>query len=265
MVHVRPPAVAGSFYPERPEVLAREVDRLLAGAPGTKSVAPPKALIVPHAGYIYSGPIAATAYAQLRTIAPRIERVALFGPSHFVAVPGLALPDAAEFETPLWRIPLDEEAMARCRTLPQVTVSAAAHAREHSLEVQLPFLQRVLPQGFKLIPFSVGRARPADVAAVIELLADERTLILISSDLSHYLTYPEARTVDRATAEHILSLDVVAYDDACGAGPVNGVVTWARQKRLRPELLDLRNSGDTAGGKDQVVGYGAFAFTEISA
>jgi AmmeMemoRadiSam system protein B len=255
-------AVAGAFYPGDRDRLAMTVDRLLADAPSSEGRLP-QALVVPHAGYIYSGPIAASAYAQLRGAAPRIRRVVLLGPSHRVPFKGLALPEADGLETPLGILQVDPEGAEAASRLPRVMSAALPHAREHSLEVQFPFLQRVLP-GVPVVPLVVGYARAEDVAAVIEQLWDsEDTLVLISSDLSHYLPYEEARAVDRETADRILALDAENLDteQACGAIPLSGLLLTARRRGLKARELDLRTSGDTAGDRDQVVGYGAFAFT----
>lgn len=261
MTIVRSPAVAGMFYPADPRQLADEVAGFLATAKASQLA--PKALIVPHAGYIYSGAIAASAYATLKGVAPRIRRVILLGPTHRVAVRGLALPDADAFDTPLGRIMLDREAMRTIARLPQVITSAAAHAQEHSLEVQLPFLQRTLPD-FTLLPLAVGMATADEVAEVLEALwGGGETLIVISSDLSHYLPYAAAQFVDGKTAEDIVKLrQPIAHEQACGGTPIGGLLVAASRHHLRPHLLDLRNSGDTAGSHNQVVGYGAFAFTE---
>jgi AmmeMemoRadiSam system protein B len=223
----------------------------------------PKALIVPHAGYIYSGAIAASAYSTLKAIAAHIRRVVLLGPTHRVAVRGLALPDAEAFDTPLGRVMLDTKAMQAISNLPQVVISGAAHAQEHSLEVQLPFLQSVL-NDFILLPLAVGMATAEEVAEVLEAVwGGEETLIVISSDLSHYLPYATAQQTDRQTADDILHLrQNISHDQACGGTPINGLVLAARKHHLKPHLLDLRNSGDTAGTRDKVVGYAAFAFTE---
>ncbi|MFL5344589.1 MAG: AmmeMemoRadiSam system protein B [Hyalangium sp.] len=261
MSKVRPTAVAGTFYPGDRERLAATVDRLLAEAHPRKAKVP-RALIVPHAGYLYSGPVAASAYARLQGAAPHLRRVVLLGPSHRVPFRGLALPDAEGLETPLGVLPVDEQGAADAARLPQVASSARAHAHEHSLEVQFPFLQRVLP-GVPVVPFVVGSSNAEQVAEVIERLwAGDDTLILISSDLSHYLPYDEARAVDRETADRILSLDAEHLDTehACGALPVSGLLLAARRRGLRAEELDLRNSGDTAGDRSRVVGYGSFAF-----
>lgn len=258
---LRPPAVAGLFYPGSPDALAQEVQRLLAAArPAEYS---PKALIAPHAGYVYSGAIAASAYAVLRQAAPYIRRVVLLGPTHRVAVRGLSLPAAEAFATPLGNVALDRAAAQAIADLPQVSVSPEAHAQEHALEVQLPFLQTVLPD-FKLLPLAVGMATPEEVAEVLERLwGGAETLIVISSDLSHYLPYAQAQAMDRATVQDILQLHgPLSHEQACGGTPINGLLLAARKHHLTAHLLDLRNSGDTAGPRDGVVGYAALAFTE---
>lgn len=259
--HTRPPAVAGSFYPAFPEELAAEVRSLLADAPPATGPVP-KAIIAPHAGYVYSGPTAAAIYARLAPARDRIRRVVLLGPVHRVAVNGLALPGVDAFATPLGRIPLDREAIAGLADLPQVCVSDAAHAQEHSLEVHLPFLQTVLGN-FTLVPLAVGDASAEDVAEVLERLwGGDETLIVVSSDLSHFLGYADAQAVDQQTAAKIIARrpDVTHYE-ACGGTPVNGLSLAARRHALVPVLVDLRNSGDTAGDRQRVVGYGAFAYT----
>jgi AmmeMemoRadiSam system protein B len=266
MSAVRPAAVAGMFYPGSPAVLDAEVRAYLAQAAPRELATPPKALIVPHAGYVYSGPIAAAAYAQLADTSREIRRVVLLGPAHRVPLSGLALPSADSFATPLGEIEVDRAAVACALDLTQVSESARAHALEHSLEVQLPFLQTLLPS-FRLVPFAVGDATTAQVAQVIELLwGGPETLILISSDLSHYHTYDQARTLDRASAATILALSpTLDFEQACGAVPINGLLSEARRRGLRAELIDLRNSGDTAGDKFRVVGYGSFLFSEARA
>ncbi len=260
MPAVRPPAVAGMFYPAEPKQLAHDVQTYLAEShPQTLN---PKALIAPHAGYIYSGAIAASAYAALKNIAPHIRRVVLLGPTHRMAVRGLALPDAEAFATPLGRIKLDVEAMRNIAHLPQVVVSNEVHAQEHSLEVQLPFLQSVLGE-FTLLPLAVGMATAEEVADVLEAVwGGEETLLVVSSDLSHYLPYATAQIVDNNTCNDILHLkQPVAHEQACGGTPISGLIVAARKHHLTPHLLNLRNSGDTAGSRDRVVGYAAFAFT----
>jgi AmmeMemoRadiSam system protein B len=259
---VRPAAVAGLFYSGERKSLSGEIEQLLGNvAPRPSAV--PKALVAPHAGYVYSGPVAATAYALLAPARDVIKRVVLLGPTHRVAVRGLALPGVERFATPLGTVEIDAEAAEQIVALPQVIVSDDAHALEHSLEVHLPFLQTLLSE-FKIVPLAVGDARSDEVAEVLEALwGGPETLIVVSSDLSHYLAYNEAKAIDRATCEAILHLGTdIDHEQACGATPVCGLTLAARHRRLRPELLDLRNSGDTAGDKSRVVGYGAFAFYE---
>ena len=261
MPTTRTPAVAGMFYPGNAAELRTEVQAFLHQVP-TSAEAPPKAIIVPHAGYIYSGPIAASAYARLKAARDSITRVVLLGPSHRVGFRGIAISGMEAFATPLGRIPLDQEAIATIRSLPEVGFLEQAHAQEHSLEVHLPFLQEVLGT-FTLTPLVVGDARPPQVGAVLEALwGGPETLIVISSDLSHYHDYQTARAMDRETSDAIeqLRFEAIGYEQACGRNPVNGLLWVARRKGLRGETLDLRNSGDTAGTRDQVVGYGAYVF-----
>lgn len=261
MPAIRPPAVAGMFYPSDAGELADQVQGYLACAHPFDLI--PKALIVPHAGYVYSGAIAATAYATLRPLANRIRRVVMLGPTHRVAVRGLALPGADAFDTPLGRVPVDKAAENIILHLPQVCVRADVHAEEHALEVQLPFLQSILTD-FALLPLAVGMASTEEVTEVLECLwGGKDTLIVISSDLSHYLPYRIAKRVDAETVEAILNLQQpIPHDRACGGTPLSGLIAAARRHHLKPHLLNLGNSGDTAGSPDQVVGYASFAFTE---
>ena len=262
MKRSRKPAVAGSFYPSDSGVLRTTVETLLAEATGQHGGAP-LALIAPHAGYIYSGPVAASAYACLHAFRERYRRVVLLGPAHRVALRGIALPDVEAFETPLGAIPLDRAAMDELDD-PEVDFDDAAHRREHSLEVQLPFLQVVLDH-FSLLPLLVGATTPKAVARVIDRLwTPPDTLVVVSSDLSHYLPYAEARRRDSATCRAIEALDGGALHshDACGAAPLRGLLLAARRRGLTARTLDLRNSGDTAGDRAQVVGYGAWILTE---
>jgi MEMO1 family protein len=264
MNEVRPPAVAGLFYPGQPESLRATLDALLGEA---MHIAAPnanrslKVLIVPHAGYVYSGPVAAAAYAQLRAQRARIKRVVLLGPTHRVAIRGVALPETDRFATPLGIVDLDRDLLARIARLPHVVRSEAAHSAEHSLEVQLPFLQAVLDE-FKLVPLAVGNIADRDLAAVLdEVWGDDSTLIIVSSDLSHYHNYRDARSIDRATVERILALaDGLDHEQACGATPINAALAVARRAGLRPRLLAMCNSGDTAGDRKRVVGYCSVAF-----
>jgi AmmeMemoRadiSam system protein B len=261
----RPAAVAGLFYPADAAALRAQIESFLdaCGQDDVRRV--PKLVIVPHAGFMYSGAVAARAYARLRLLRDRIRRVVLIGPAHRVAVQGLAVPSVAAFDTPLGRIPLDRAALADLGELAPIVRDDAAHADEHALEVQLPFLQLVLDR-FALVPLVVGDARADAVAQVLERLwGGDETLIVISSDLSHYLASERARMVDASTAQRILALDArLDYGQACGAIGINGALAAARRHDLLPRLLDLRNSGDVTGDPRRVVGYGAFAFESRS-
>ncbi len=262
-MQVLKPNVAGMFYPDDPYVLKREIASFLGHAkqPPQGRV---KAIVAPHAGYIYSGPVAASAYHALEPIASQIRRVILLAPSHRYAFQGLATTSADALETPLGTVPVDKRAVAEIASLPQVQVADQAFVGEHALEVQLPFLETVLGD-FDLVPLIVGDASPREVADVLDLLwGGDETLIVVSSDLSHYHDYDTARARDQLTAEHIEHLEAerIRGEDACGARPLNGLLLAAREHGLKADVLDLRNSGDTAGDKDRVVGYGAFVFTE---
>ena len=237
------------------------VDRLLAAADDPPNAPCPKALIVPHAGYIYSGPIAASAFALVAPHAERITRVVLIGPAHRVYVEGLVSPGATRLRTPLGELAVDEEALRELG----MPVDAKAHAREHSLEVELPFLQRVTPRA-KVVPLAGTRAKPELVGSVLDKLwGGPETLIVISTDLSHYHPYAEGRALDEQTCERILAFDPsIAGEQACGSIGINGLLWLAKRKQLRIELVDLRSSGDTAGSRDEVVGYGAFALYEVA-
>lgn len=267
MLQVRPPAVAGAFYAGQPQRLSADVHALLeaAGAKGQVAASVPKAIIVPHAGYIYSGSTAALAYARLAAGRKTIRRVVLLGPVHRVAVRGLALPGAAVFATPLGELAIDQAAVALIAGLPQVVVSPAAHVQEHSLEVQLPFLQSVLDD-FTLVPLAVGDATAAEVAQVLDVLwGGPETLLVISSDLSHFLPYGDAQRVDQESVQGILAMGgPLTHRQACGGTPINGLILAAQRHGLQAELLGLCNSGDTAGDKNRVVGYASFAFTPDS-
>jgi len=256
---VRPPAVAGLFYPGDPAVLRDDVDALLAAVEAA-SGATPKAVVAPHAGYVYSGSTAASAYAALRQAAP-VDHVVLLGPTHRVGVDALALPGVDALATPLGEVPVWAEGVAATAALPQVVVSARVHAEEHSLEVQLPFVQRVFP-GVPVLPLAVGWVTPQQVAEVLEAVwGGPETVIIVSSDLSHYHEYGEARRIDHVTIEQILGLaGPLDHEQACGATPVNGLLLAAQRHGLAPRLLGACNSGDTAGDRRRVVGYAAVAF-----
>ena len=259
--YVRPPAVAGSFYPVDRAELEEMVRGFLSQVQASAGPVP-KAVIAPHAGYVYSGPVAASAYARLAAARGSVSRVVLLGPSHRVALRGLAVPDAAAFATPLGRIELDAPAIARVTALREVRVLHAAHEFEHSLEVHLPFLQVVLGS-FCLVPLVAGDASAGDVARVLDAVwGGDETLIVVSSDLSHYHDYATARRLDAATTRAIEQLEpeAIDFDDACGRVPIRGLLEAVRARGLSPETLDVRSSGDTAGPRESVVGYGAWAF-----
>lgn len=260
MAIIREPAVSGLFYPADPDRLTLSINHFLASA-NTLDLTP-KALIVPHAGYRYSGAIAASAYHLLKPLKNCIRKIILVGPSHHVGFGGIAVPVADSFATPLGHVRLDKESINEILDLPFVQASDEAHHLEHSLEVQLPFLQSIL-EDFTLVPLLAGRSTPEQVASVLEQLwGGQETLIVISSDLSHYHDYATARHMDQRTSRAIeqLSPDQVDYDSACGQIPVNGLLTVANKLKLSASTLDVRNSGDTGSSKDKVVGYGAYAF-----
>jgi AmmeMemoRadiSam system protein B/AmmeMemoRadiSam system protein A len=265
MTVLRPTAVAGMFYPADAGELSRQIAGFLAQAARPETSAPvPKAVIAPHAGYVYSGPVAAQAYALLAPARGRITRVVLMGPSHRVAFRGIAASSADAWATPLGNVPIDRDTVARLMTLPMVGTLDKAHEAEHSLEVHLPFLQAVLGE-FQLVPLVAGET-PRDVVAAVleEAWGGPETLIVISTDLSHYLDYESCRTTDAATVAAIENLDPAAIGSAqaCGRVPVGGMLLAASHKGLTIKTLDVRNSGDTAGPKDRVVGYGAWALYE---
>lgn len=269
MTLARNPAVAGAFYPADPATLTRDIHTFLDAAGKARAQplshdAPPKAVIVPHAGYVYSGQVAAEAYARLEPLKGRVERVVLLGPCHRVPVRGLALTSADQYVTPLGAVPVDHGLDDAMMALGHASVYDATHIPEHSLEVQVPFLQEVLG-AFKLIPLVVGDASADEVADVLDAVwGGTETLIVISSDLSHYLPYEDARAIDNQTCHAIETLDgqAIGQGQACGRVPVKGLLEVAKRRSLSVETLDLRNSGDTAGPRNQVVGYGAWAFWE---
>ncbi len=263
LVRVKPPAVAGMFYPADPGTLKAQVSAFLEAASAEES-APPKAVIAPHAGYRYSGPVAGSAYAPLRSLAGRVKRVVLLGPAHRVGFRGVAVSSAEAFDTPLGAVPVDVEGIRLARGFPFVSEHDAAFAEEHSLEVHLPFLIETL-RSFRLVPLLVGDAAPEDVSKLIDALwGGPETVFVISSDLSHYHDYDTARERDAATSKAIECLDygAIGYGDACGRNAVNGLLYLAGGRGLSARTVDLRNSGDTAGGRDRVVGYGAYLIHE---
>jgi AmmeMemoRadiSam system protein B len=271
VARIRPPAVAGLFYPHDPQELRAVLDDCSAQAarlatPSAARSSMPKALIAPHAGYVYSGPIAASAYGALDDAAHRIERVVLIGPSHFVRFSGLAVSRASAFETPLGAVPVDDSMRREILRLPHVMAADFPHAREHSLEAQLPFLQVLLGE-FRMLPIATGEATAREVATALECIwGDEETLIIVSTDLSHHLRYETARGVDAATAQAILACSTeLNGEQACGCVGINGLMQVAAERALEVRLLDLRNSGDTTAERSRVVGYGAFALYETRA
>jgi AmmeMemoRadiSam system protein B len=268
----REPAVAGMFYPDEPKALQEQVDGLLSTTNGPTLI--PKALIVPHAGYIYSGAIAASAYQLLKPIAHRLSRVVLLGPSHHVPLNGLAAPSATTFCTPLGDIPVDHNGIAALLKLSLINIRDEAHQFEHSLEVQLPFLQQILGE-FLLLPLVVGNAKPEQVAEVLRCTwGGDETLVVISSDLSHYHPYQEAQRLDQETTTMIEQLDGrITGSQACGCNAINGLLRLANNERMSIKTIDLKNSWDSitssytnensvkknAEDRDRVVGYGAYA------
>jgi AmmeMemoRadiSam system protein B len=257
-MNIRKAAVAGTFYEADANQLQQRILSLMGGAHGNTPYSP-QALIVPHAGYIYSGPTAAEAYSAVAALAGKIDRVVLFGPAHRVSLQGMAVPSVDAFATPLGDVPLDKESIARIAALPGVCVSDEAHREEHSLEVQLPFMQTVFKH-FSLVPVVVGHCDPRAVASVMDALwGGPETLLVVSTDLSHFHSYDDAKQLDALTCDRLQAKDsALSGADACGAYALNGLMSTGHCQSLRVELVDRCNSGDTAGSKDRVVGYGAF-------
>lgn len=255
---VRPAAVAGLFYPDRPDVLAAEVDALLAGT--VVDGPPARAVVAPHAGYVYSGPVAASAYAALRSRGAALERVAVLGPAHVVPLWGAAVPSAVAWETPLGEVAVDD-GLRTLSLAAGAVVDDAPHDREHAVEVQLPFLQRLCRRRLAVLPVAVGDMSPSEAAELVGALWDAADAVVVSTDLSHYLDERSAQVADRRTADAILArrADRIGPGDACGCFALRGLVEHAARIGARVRLLDLRTSADTAGGRDRVVGYGAFA------
>jgi Predicted dioxygenase len=259
----RAPVFAGTFYPRQGNRLRAMVSDLLGEANDPLEKVP-KAMIAPHAGYTYSGPIAGSSFIPLTKDNKALRRIILVGPSHRVAFEGIALSEAAEFVTPMGNVPVDQAALAELSSLSCVNFFEAAHAQEHSLEVELPFLQHLLAD-FQLVPLVVGDASDKQIEAVLDRLwGGPETLIVVSSDLSHYHNYSVAKRIDNNTAQAIEELrpEQIQSEHACGYLPIRGLLRSARHHGLKPRTIDLRNSGDTSGAWDRVVGYGAFAFLE---
>jgi MEMO1 family protein len=257
----RPAAVAGAFYSNDATILKQDIADLLGRVEDVESEIP-KAVIAPHAGYIYSGKVAANVYAQFKTVQSSIKKIILLGPSHRVAFHGMAIPSVDYFATPLGKIKLDASLLATLKHFPHVIVSDQAHAEEHSLEVQLPFMQTVFDE-FELLPIVVGQIDPEAVADLLNnVWGEDDTLIVVSSDLSHFLSYDQAVSQDQKTTEMIRQFQyhTIKGEDACGCHPMNGLLCLAQQKDLKVRLLAQNNSGDTAGDKRRVVGYGGYGF-----
>jgi AmmeMemoRadiSam system protein B len=266
-VRVRPSAVAGRFYPADPEELRDLVDRLLGEVCGQPQPVLPAAVVAPHAGYQYSGAVAATAYAQVTVAPDTVTRVVLLGPAHFRSLDGMAVPAVGAFATPLGIVGVDDDARTAATALPGVAVDDHPHDGEHSLETQLPFLQRVLGPGVAVLPVLVGPTQPESVAAVLTaLLAVDGALAVVSTDLSHYLDEPSAHERDRRTADAVLARDAGALrrDDACGYHPLRGLLHYAAERCLTVDLLRLATSADSGAGRARVVGYGAFVLHEAA-
>jgi AmmeMemoRadiSam system protein B len=261
MTKIRYPAVAGQFYPGDARRLKQTVDQFLADGSSEGKEAP-KAIVAPHAGYIYSGPIAGTAFSYLARANGGVRNVVLIGPAHWAATRGLAVSDSEAFATPLGSIPVNQESYQSIKSLHQISVYERAHEREHCLEVQLPFLQTIFSD-FEIVPLVVGDATPDEVAEVLDTLwGGPETAIVISSDLSHYNDYATATRLDKETSKRIESFQPVTEGQACGRRAINGLLHLARQRKMTAKTVDLRNSGDTAGPRDRVVGYGAYVFWE---
>jgi AmmeMemoRadiSam system protein B len=257
-VRVRPPAVAGRFYPADADELRDLVDRLLGAVRARPRPVPPAALVAPHAGYRYSGAVAATAYAQLSDAVPR---VVLLGPAHWWSLDGMAVPAVDALATPLGTVAVDDDARTAATAVPGVAVDDRPHDGEHSLETQLPFLQRVLGPGIAVLPVLVGRTEPGSVSALLTALLDvDGALAVVSTDLSHHLDERSAHARDRRTAEAVVARDAGALgpDDACGHHPLRGLLHHAAERRWTVDLLGLATSADSGAERDRVVGYGAF-------
>lgn len=260
---VRPEAFAGQLYPQDERVLRMQIAELLAAAVPLEQISPPKAVIVPHAAYLYSGAVAASAYRTLAGLRDRIRRVVMLGPAHQAATRDFVIPAAQAFSTPLGEVPLNHADWLMLQARDDVRIDDALHCAEHGLEVQLPFLQTLF-DSFSLVPVLAGDVSGESMAGLLEMLwGGPETLLVISSGLSQHLPYRQAQWVDRSTVEQVLDLNPgLGHEQACGAPLINGLVLAARRRGLRPHLLDLRNSGDTAGDRGRVFGYASIAFCE---
>lgn len=263
-MYVRPPAVAGVFYPAQSDALRECVARHFSGVKAVETGRWPKAIVAPHAGFDYSGPVAASAFSLLAPARKIVKRVVILGPCHRVPVSRVAASSAGAFATPLGAVPVDRAALERVLSLPQVEVFDEAHAPEHSIETHLPFLQLALDD-FSIVPLIVGDTSARDVAEILDLVwGGPETLIAISSDLSHFYDYATARKLDAGTAKAIETLrpQDIRFEHACGRIPIQGLLSVSPKHQLDAQTKDLRNSGDTAGGRERVVGYGAWGFYE---
>lgn len=263
MVKTRNPAVAGIFYASEPKKLDSEVAHYLT-SDFRQSTVRPKILIVPHAGYQYSASVAAKAYLQLQKFSGKIKNVILVGPSHRVAFNGIAVSSADDFKTPLGNVALNKEIIGEMiKNNHDVLYYDAAHQEEHCLEVQLPFLQKVLNK-FKIVPLVYGNISPEKLAVALEpYLQDDKNIVIISADLSHYYNYDTAKDIDAETADKINSREPSLTEHmSCGATGINAALILAKKDHLHPDMLELANSGDTSGDKERVVGYGAWSFSE---
>ncbi len=257
---IRPAAVAGRFYPGVRGELVANVESLLAEARPAPFDEVPRAIIAPHAGYVYSGPVAGSAFSMLEPLAAKLRRVVVIGPSHYIGFEGIAASPAVWFRTPLGDMPVDVDAMQKAWRHGVVTELETAHEREHSIETHLPFLQSIHRHA-RLVPLVTGLCDDDALAALLDDLWDDQTVICVSSDLSHFEDYDSATAHDASTTAKILALDSdIRSRDACGALAIRGLLAVARSRGLKCEAVDVRNSGDTAGGRDRVVGYGAYGF-----
>lgn len=263
MNKIRRSAVAGYFYPSNKEILIKQIKNFLENAT-LKFNYTPYALICPHAGYVYSGPIAGFSYKTLLPNKKNYKNIIILGPSHFEYVNGIAYISAEYFETPLGNAKVDLETLEKIKKLDFLVQNEDAHKKEHSIEVQIPFIQYIFQNDIPILPLAFGKISPEKIKILLETIWNPETLIIISSDLSHYYDYDTAKKLDKQTSDAILNLDsdAIQYEQACGRIGIQGLLMFAKEKNWKAYLLDLRNSGDTSGSKTQVVGYGAWSFTD---